>query len=127
MNTSEVLNRAADLIEERGWTTGSGWFGNEYGPLCIEGGIAAAMGVAGGPGYRCPAYDAVAAYLGKGNSGVWAWNDNLPHTGMGWRGGSREAAMEQSREQVIATLRAVALIEAAKENTTTAAPESVPA
>jgi hypothetical protein len=124
--TSVVLNRAADLIEQRGWNIGEWYRGDDSAPLCTEGAIQAAIGTtdfiyAG----NCPAYQAVADYLGQRN--LFIWNDRLPHA---WRypedaperkwkgfvGGSRESAMEHGRLTVIATLRSAALIEAAKEN-----------
>ena len=117
MNTSDVLNKAADLIEERGWTTGNSGWQKEDGPLCLEGGIIAALGLGtwnevqiADEYWACPAYNAVAAYLGRDVSllpekkgprePLWQWNDHI-------------ATGEQ---QVIATLRAAAVIEAAKEN-----------
>jgi hypothetical protein len=119
---SETLNLAADLIEERGWRTGGGWYGtSETGPLCLEGGIQAAMGVAEGPGYRCPAWQAVADYLGL-DSGLWQWNDKLKFklddcgNPTRFHGDSLPAAMEHGKQRVIATLRAVAVIEAARED-----------
>jgi hypothetical protein len=105
MNTSEVLNRAADLIEERGWTQGGSGWGIGGQALCLEGGILAALG------YRweasdwsfeefpeCPAYTAVADYLDY-RSELYQWNDE----------GNRTA------DEVIEALRAAAVIEAAKE------------
>lgn len=119
MRTSEVLNRAADLIEERGWTVGSGWIqrgqGNQH--LCLEGGIMAAMGMefpeviidaVYGPFAMCPAYQAVSAYLNREvayldgvvrGETLYGWNDR------------QDAAVE-----VIEVLRACAVIEAAKES-----------
>lgn len=111
MNTSDVLNRAADLIEERRWEKGDGWPSESRerrgAPLCLEGGIAAAMGLVfpenvAGPAYdgfrTCPAYAAVRSYLGWEET-LWRWNDKS----------ARTAA------EVIETLRACAVIEAAKE------------
>jgi hypothetical protein len=124
ISTSEVLNTAADLIERRGWSTGTGWTEmDDDGPLCIQGAIGAAMGQVNAVGFRCPAYDAVAEYLGL-ESGLFIWNDNLrfarSESGWpSWVGGSRESATEHGRTQVLATLRAAALIEAAKENSDT--------
>ena len=44
--TSEVLNTAADLIEERGWThigeSDAPWGDGADGPLCLECGVLAA-------------------------------------------------------------------------------------
>lgn len=78
MNTSEILNKAADLIEERGWVGidrdlgGDLWGGgaSSDAPVCIEGGIVAAMGwdyealgdIAGDLN-ACPAYVAVQEHL----------------------------------------------------------------
>jgi hypothetical protein len=45
MQTSEILNKAADEIERRGWQAGDGWDWTQDGPLCLEGGIAAAAGI----------------------------------------------------------------------------------
>lgn len=118
MQTSDVLNRAADLIEERGWTHGDGWEGTaELGPLCVEGGIQAAMGVSVGPGYRCPAYHAVRAYLGV--EALFIWNDHLPfyseETGE-WLPTSQFAeAKARAPKRVIEVLRACAVIEASRE------------
>lgn len=112
--TSEVLNRAADLIEERGWVQGvDGMIADGCSPLCLEGGIAAAIGAdmhAGAGPYppkyfyddveECPAWAAVTSYL---SLRPYVWNDNE----------GRTAA------EVVEVLRAVALIEAAKENAET--------
>jgi hypothetical protein len=42
VNTSEILAKAADLIEERGWATG--WYVNDCGGLCARGAVYAAGG-----------------------------------------------------------------------------------
>lgn len=112
VSTSEVLNKAADLIEERGWTTGGGgWEDKEGSGLCLEGGILAAAGF-GTQEYTapqflgCPAYIAVKSYLGLDDSqALYEWNDGT----YDFSGESRSA------EDVIATLRATALIESARE------------
>lgn len=92
MRVSEVLDLAADVIEARGWTTGSSGWRVESGGLCIEGAIAAAMGlridakhdpneVELGQLHGCPAYSAVMNYLGdiEGRLPVslWYWNDHI--------------------------------------------------
>lgn len=114
MQTSEILNKAADLIEERGWTKGvQGWTEDpeHRGKLCMEGGISAASGVGRNDFWAfldCPAYRAVAGYLGvdvegikRGSGrGVWEFND----------------ASGRTANEVIEVLRAAALIEQAKEN-----------
>jgi hypothetical protein len=117
--TSEVLNRAADLIEERGWAQGPAW--DWYGDgsaLCLEGAIGIAAGIptestTWQPHNECPAGVAVREYLGlaavapyprtvrDGSQPLWTWNDEA----------TRTAA------EVIEVLRAAALIEQAKEQT----------
>lgn len=113
MRTSEILNLAADQIESRGWITGSAgwnskWRGNKA-PLCLEGGIMAAMSLQWDEileegvedSWRaCPAYVAVNEYLGnEADAPLWRFND-------------REAG---TAERVIEVLRGAALVEAAKE------------
>jgi hypothetical protein len=114
-STSEVLNKAADLIEQRGWATGAAAWGDGSG-LCLEGGIIAALDVdvfpltENGNGapmsdseFRsCPAYRAVRDYLVSTDSidtddELWEFND------------------DSAAERVIGVLRATALIEAARE------------
>lgn len=123
-NVSETLNRAADLIEKRGWTHGGGWNGTaEAGPLCTEGAIQAAMGVSVGAGYRCDAYWAVAEYIGI-EFGLFVWNDNLPWSWHHPKGSAEETFLisasdierhEFGQAKVIETLRAAALVAAARE------------
>jgi hypothetical protein len=111
MNTSEVLNTAADLIEERGWKRGNDGFRGKGG-LCLEGGIIAALGWEWGAvpemafsGYTCPAYEAVRDHLDVVRNGdnyterLWLWND----------------APTRTAAEVIEVLRACAVIEAARE------------
>lgn len=106
--TSETLNRAADLIEERGWTFGEGWpiYNRDTSSLCLEGGIMAAQGMAAETHdyekavIRCPAYLAVLSHLDSGFPYLFQWNDRK----------GRTAA------EVIEVLRACALIEAARED-----------
>lgn len=129
MNTSEVLNRAADLIEERGWTKGRGWV-DDGGPLCLEGGIAAALGVEFTVAWRCPAYAAVREYLApRTDKAPFIWNDRLAYDYIneaisrreGWRDMAATTAEGEAyaKGEVIAVLRAAALVEAAKENNET--------
>lgn len=110
LSTSEVLNKAADLIEQRGWTTGDhgwDWHRDATTPLCLEGGILAAMGIPAQGGaiarnQKCDAYRAVKDYLvstGDLPAGehLWRFND------------------DSAEERVVGVLRATALIEAARE------------
>lgn len=111
MNTSEILNRAADLIEEKGWAQAGGWYGEEKyggsagGKLCLEGGIQAAMNLPmGGKNdmifHTCPAFQSVREYLRHTMFyAPFAWNDRP----------------ERTAEEVIEVLRACALIEASRE------------
>lgn len=108
MKTSEVLNTAADLIEERGWVRGEGWIhaDDPNKSLCLEGGIQAAMGLTWEQVeqssfdalWACPAYNAVRDYLEIG-SALFQWNDRVDRT----------------QAEVVEVLRATAVIEAAKE------------
>lgn len=112
--TSEVINLAADLIEERGWTKGGvGMLADNTSKLCLEGAIGAVIdagtvascAIEGGPLvydydhiHACPAYAAVQDYLGGGQT-LWVWND-----------------MVADVQRVIEVLRAAAAVEAARED-----------
>lgn len=127
MRTSEVLNKAADLIEQHGWAKGSAAWNHGWGEdqkLCLEGGIMAALGLEFGKPFvvdgedigvltglkTCPAYVAVENYLVEAGElsmledgtpeELWSWNDSRADTA----------------ERVIEVLRATALLEAVKEN-----------
>lgn len=108
MNTSEVLNRAADLIEEHGWGQGSPAMLGEGG-LCAMGALGLATWGEVTDRYEaihhCPAGQAVANYIGdqpgllSGHDRIWDWNDKPGRTA----------------SEVIEVLRAAAVIEAARE------------
>lgn len=116
MRTSETLMAAARAIEERGWAQGvtdenpDPW-GINGGPVCIEGAIMAATGERWHARVNeCPAYDAVAQFLGEPRSyysnGVdpffarlYAWNDTPGRT----------------KAEVIEVLKAAAIAELCKE------------
>lgn len=113
MSTSEILNRAADLIERYGWTKigddpGVNPWGGAGKPMCLEGGILAAMGLeptASGLGdeqdyilTNCSAYKAVQAYL-ETSDRLYIYNDRYA----------------ESARDVIGVLRGAALVEAVKE------------
>lgn len=129
VKTSEVLDRAADLIEERGW-------GNVLyksgGSLCVQHALAEALGVPSVAYHTVnylPAGNALREYLGlprwtradwiaaasTGEGTLWQWNDEWDAK----RGPARTAA------EVIATLRAAAVIAEARESE--AAPQLVSA
>lgn len=117
-NVSGTCNEAADLLEVQGWTVGANGWGlvapTESEPLCVEGAIAAALGRHFLGLSKCPAYIAVAEHIGVRS--LWRWNDGLIYQQRGnpfpdFTPESREWATEQ----VIATLRAVAVIHAARE------------
>lgn len=126
MNTSEVLNRAADLIEERGWRVGPfGWPESVEStePLCLEGAILAALGLdiesasvdrESDVPNTCPAGLAVREYLGLSvEVDLYEWNDGISvRVGLG--------KVAKTASDVIDVLRACALIEAAKENVSVA-------
>lgn len=121
MRTSETLNLAADLIEERGWNgieqSEDQWGLKPGSPVCLEGALIAATET---PRDRlmltycewaniCPAGAAVREYLGLGQAKerldiaygkrLYEWND----------------APGRTAAEVVEVLRAAALIEAAKE------------
>jgi hypothetical protein len=116
--TSEVLDLAADVIEQRGWCTGTWNNTREDAPVCIEGGIAAALGLeidlggsdeaTYGSFITCPAYTAVQNYLGL-NDFLYGWNDEVSHSD------SETLVYARSKEQVVEVLRAAAAVERAKE------------
>jgi hypothetical protein len=116
MNTSEILNKAADILQVRGWAGGvgaaQGWHPNpaETTPVCVEG----ALRLANGTDWRPEAaVDALRDYLrdlypecinphcAKGII-VFAWNDQPGRT----------------ESEVIEVLRACAVIEASRERQT---------
>lgn len=111
MKTSEVLNKAADLIEERGWGQGPRTWTTEGAELCLEGAIAAAMGKNANRSPRfengiwpediqtCPAGAAVRDHLEWTHAYLCMWNDKT----------------ERTADEVIEVLRACAVIEAARE------------
>lgn len=115
MLVSETLNKAADLIEERGWRQGAwpegpGSFVGEQ-AVCLEGALLLVLGLSHGSAgrefYGCPAHNAVAAYLerhpfpvhGPIVDALWQWNDSEGRT----------------QAEVIEVLRAAALVEASRE------------
>lgn len=103
MQTSEVLNTAADLIESRGWVQGTSGWDKGAGGLCLEGGILAAMGLDRanvadfGVWIDCPARHAVRSYLD--DPAPYDWNDEPGRTA----------------SEVVEVLRACAVIEASRE------------
>ena len=111
MQTSEVLNKAADLIEERGWQTGPRGMTGEGG-LCLMGAVFAAQSnrvaesdLEATHGFvACPAGAAVYEHVKDDRYVhspllVWAYNDRIA----------------KSSTDVLGVLRACALIEAARE------------
>lgn len=119
LKTSEVLDLAADVVEQRGWTTGTWNNTREGAPVCIEGGIAAAIGLGfnlgevGDAEYQafrqCPAYVAVSEYLGIEEGFLYSWNDDV------LRADENEIVHAHSQAEVIEVLRAAAAVERAKE------------
>lgn len=116
MNTSETLNKAADYIKQYGWQQGGPGgvvypWGTEGTAACLEGGICAASGIEREDGLApnglesCPAYLAVKDYLADPMEDwmpVYRWNDKPGRTA----------------EEVIEVLRAAAVIEQAREEST---------
>lgn len=112
VKASVVLDTAADLLEQRGWAQVQWNNASENKPMCIEGAIAAALGMTdveiGTAGdtevydqlTSCPAYKAVRKYVDNDGAYLFTWNDRPRRT----------------KEEVIETLRTVAELERTKEN-----------
>jgi len=101
MNVSDVLNKAADLIEERGWAQGA--YENASGGLCVLGAIRKAADLDPPMIIAGVSLDAACAFnrhIGADNL-VGDWND----------------AEGRTSGEVVAIFRAVAVIEAAREST----------
>lgn len=100
MNTADILDRAADLIEERGWH--QGWYVNDCGQLCIRGAMLVAVGI------EPPQKD-------------MPWPDHSGEANASWQEATDEMdeylddlaerwndAPERTKEEVVSTLRAAA-------------------
>src|SRR5690348_8787289 len=74
MKASEALYKAADLIDQRGWTFNTdGWHNlQDTTPLCAEGAICAAMGATKAIDHS-DAHTAMREYVD--NPKIWDWND----------------------------------------------------
>lgn len=125
MLTSEILNLAADKIEQHGWSSGpGGWDGQDYetgvpAGLCLEGGILAAAGMTSQEACgailleQCSAARAVHAYLQlPADYELWEWND------ISIRYGDEFNELERTGEEVIEVLRGAALVEQVRESAT---------
>lgn len=113
--TSAVLHAAADAIQMAGWgKNADAWNADGGKGLCLEGGIAAAMGIEintkNGSGLNaletCPAFSAVYAYLNA--------DEPLPYGGAPWYFNDKIA---ETADDVIAVLRGAAEVEYLKEQT----------
>ena len=108
MNTADILDKAADLIEQRGWA--QGYFVDHRGGLCARGAIYAACGmepdpdphvrIVEWPGWNPadPAWDALCQLDTAVDDFAEMWND----------------APERTKEEVVSALRAAA--QAARES-----------
>lgn len=113
MKTSEILDLAADKIQEVGWGQGPATWENTGGKgLCLEGGILAAMGVdvLAEPDRSCPAMRAVKDYLGERLT--YTPPEGTPYTREPWGWNDEDG---RTAEEVIGVLRAAAAVERAKE------------
>lgn len=107
MNTSEVLDKAADEIQRRGWVQGG--YDDALG-LCLESALSLAHdGTVGAAAWEvantCPAGLAVRSYLQLGaewrhscSDSLWNWND-----------------CRDTSSEVIEVLRAAAMVERTRE------------
>jgi hypothetical protein len=115
LQTSEVLDLSADAIQSRGWIQSKGWNAVGGGPVCLEGGIMAALGMTWqntdlpdsdeefAELSACPAYVAVKEYLGDvlgEHYSLFNWNDMSVRTA----------------EEVVEVLRSAAAVERVKES-----------
>lgn len=109
MKNSDVLNRAADIVHDRGHTTGpKGWPGHRdhCGPVCAEGGIMAAIGM------NFETADADFWHTGP----VQSLSLYLIETGKLWAGGfPNEWSDVSTEDEVVLGLRGAAIVEAARE------------
>lgn len=111
--TPARLNAAADAIERYGWASGTGWPadptpGSCPGPLCLEGSLMHVLGMVNVTRWsldgnddhlvRSREYRAMQRYLGCET--IYHWND----------------APARTAAQVVAALRAAAVIETARES-----------
>lgn len=100
MLVSEILDKAADLIEPEGAWTQDAWFLTKTGKetqskahaacMCAEGAIAVAAKVKAVHVWKTPAYEALAAIIGNGD--IAEWND----------------AHERTQQEVVTALREAA-------------------
>lgn len=111
MKTSEILAKAADLIEQRGWN--QGWYVNDCGGLCATGAMFAAVGM-----------EPVAeSQLGAGSGSAWgefaesryddatrAWDRFAAYLGV-QHAPSWNDEHERTKEEVVAKLREAARAE----------------
>jgi hypothetical protein len=126
LRTSEILTKAAEAIQTQGFTQGgSGWHWETGKPICIEGGILAALGVQWNSlsiedesyeqWMKCPARIAVADYLETTEMAPrLRWAGYGPDSEREiWRYNDDESTTEA---EVIAVLLSAAKAEREKEN-----------
>lgn len=99
MNTADILDRAADLIEERGWN--QGWYVNECGGLCAVGAMYTAAGVELPVGAEFPDIpDEVSNAVLRA---FRVFGDHVKRLASAWND-----APGRTKEEVVSTLRAAA-------------------
>lgn len=97
---ADILEAAADRIERDGWTTGNKGMLACEGPKCIEGAIAAEIGIVGRSSYFGDLYD----YNELEGTSVWAALKSYLHRRpFLWNDDSR-----RTKEEVVAALRGAA-------------------
>lgn len=113
MKTSEILTKAADIIEDQGWVKGAAGTIVGDGPKCLMGAVGQAAGITTFPAaqddqehYSCvgiydhPAGKALVEHMGVADSDhLWKFNDAA-----------------EGVNDVLEVLRAAALIEAGRED-----------
>lgn len=104
METNDVLNQAADYLQEHGWIQGG--LGKPGGPRCAMGALKSVLGETSVIEFVAyPPYRALRRHVG---GFVSDWND----------------APERTADQVIATLRAAAVIAESRETVAEPATEA---
>ena len=101
MNTADILERAATLIEERGWN--QGWYVNGCGGLCTTGAMFAAVGMEPvlGQDSNWNTFNEIAF-----RSAQAAWDRFTAHVAQ--HAPQWNDAPERTKEEVVSTLRAAA-------------------
>jgi hypothetical protein len=104
VNTADILDRAATLIEERGWN--QHYYVNDAGGLDLDGALYAATGMDPKPHVGMSAWPGYTQARDQASHRAYAWLSRWmpgPRTPISWND-----MAERTKEEVISTLRAAA-------------------